>query len=204
MFLSFDGLDGTGKTTQIERLVTALRAEGRIVTTCRDPGSTELGNAVRQIVLHGKAGAVSSRAEMLLYMAARAQLVAEVIRPALERGEIVVSDRFLLANVVYQGHAGGLPVDELWEVGRLATGGLMPDVTIVLDLDPQAALRRLNRPLDTLEQRSIEYRQAVRMGFLAEAKRQPDRIQVLSADGTIEEVGERISQVVSSWLKNKS
>jgi dTMP kinase len=204
VFLSFDGLDGTGKTTQIERLVTALRAQGRSVTTCRDPGSTELGNAVRQIVLHGKAGAVSSRAEMLLYMAARAQLVAEVIRPALDRGEIVISDRFLLANVVYQGHAGGLPVDDLWDVGRLATGGLLPDVTIVLDLDPQAALRRLNRPLDTLEQRSIEYRQAVRAGFLAEAKRQPDRIQVLSAEGTIEEVGQRIGQVVSSWLENQS
>src|SRR5262249_28539762 len=134
-FLSLDGLDGTGKSTQCRLLAGWLRARGHAVTECIDPGGTAIGDVIRGLLLHHKAS-MSLACEALLFMASRAQLVAEVIRPALDAGRAVVCDRFLLANVVYQGHAGGLDVEQLWSVGRLATGGLEPDLTLVLDLLP--------------------------------------------------------------------
>src|SRR5260370_40633024 len=119
-----------------------LGERGQIVVAGRDPGSTPLGEAVRSLLLDRSDLAINRRAEAFLYMAARAQLVDQVIRPALDRGETVVCDRYLLANVVYQGHAGGLDVDELWRVGQLATGGLEPDLTFVLDIGPEVAAKR--------------------------------------------------------------
>ena len=125
---------------------------------------------------------------MLLYMAARAQMVEEVIRPALEAGKIVVADRYLLANVVYQGHGGGLDVPTLWEVGEIATGGLMPDLTIVLDLPAEAAAARIRRSPDRMEQQGPEFHARVREGFVAEAQRQSGRIVVVDAAQPIERV----------------
>ena len=139
MFLSIDGGDGTGKSTQVALLADWLRSRGHDLVTCRDPGSTPLGEAVRAILLDRHDLHIHRRSEMLLYMAARSQMVEEIIRPALEQGKTVVSDRYLLANVVYQGYGGGLDVPTLWEVGRIATGGLMPDLTIVLDVPPEVA-----------------------------------------------------------------
>jgi dTMP kinase len=120
MFLSIDGGDGTGKSTQTELLCQWLREQSRAVVACRDPGSTRLGEAVRNLLLNRHDLEIDRRSEMLLYMAARAQMVEEVIRPALEQGKAVVSDRYLLANVAYQGYGGGLDVATLWEVGRVA------------------------------------------------------------------------------------
>jgi dTMP kinase len=200
MFLSIDGGDGTGKTTQAELLAGWLRGNGHDVLACRDPGSTPLGEAVRKLLLDRHDLAIHRRSEMLLYMAARAQMVEEVIRPALEQGKTVVSDRYLLANVVYQGHAGGLDVATLWEVGRIATGGLMPDLTIVLDVPAELAAARLARPLDRMEQQGVAFHARVRQGFLAEAARQPERIAVVDASGPIEAVQEKIRSVVSSRL----
>src|SRR3989442_8735003 len=132
-FIALDGLDGTGKSTQCRLLADWLRSQGREVVTCRDPGGTPLGDALRTILLHHK-HEMTPAAEAMLFMASRAELVARVIRPALEAGRGVVSDRYLLANVVYQGHTGGMSVDDLWEIGRRTTGGLEPDLTLVLDL----------------------------------------------------------------------
>ena len=188
MFLSLDGVDGTGKTTQIELLCDWLRATGHDVVTCRDPGSTPLGEAIRQILLNEHDLPIMRRSEMLLYMAARAQLVDEVIRPALAAGKTVVSDRYLLANVVYQGYAGGLDTERIWQVGAVATGGCQPDLTIVLDMPPDAAALRIDRPRDRMEQQGAAFEQAVRAGFLAEAARQPDRIVVVDANRPIDEV----------------
>ncbi|MFP6576922.1 MAG: dTMP kinase [Pirellulaceae bacterium] len=123
MFISFDGVDGVGKSTQTELFVEWLREQGRTVVTCRDPGSTELGERLRTLVLKASDIKIDAESEMLLYMAARAQLVAEVIQPALAAGQVVVSDRFLLANVVYQGHAAGLDPQSIWDVGNVATAG---------------------------------------------------------------------------------
>ncbi|MGC4004857.1 MAG: hypothetical protein QM811_17770 [Pirellulales bacterium] len=129
-----------------------------------------------------------------------AQLVETFIRPALARGEIVVSDRFLLANIVYQGHAGGLDADELRRIGRTATGGLEPALTFVLDLSPTAAAARMNRPLDRMEQTDAEFKQKIRAGFLAEALSNPDRIVVIDADRTIEEIQTEIRELAASLL----
>jgi len=176
-----EGIDGAGKSSQVEPLVGWLRGQGCTVTTCRDPGSTATGDAIRAILLDRHDLQLAPPAEMLLYMAARAQLVAEVIRPALARGEWVVSDRYLLANVVYQGHAGGLDPEAIRQVGGVATGGLEPDLVLLLDIDLETAARRLDRPLDKLENRGDAYRGRLRAGYLAEAARRPQQIAVIDA-----------------------
>jgi dTMP kinase len=187
-FFTFDGIDGAGKSTQIELFCDYLREHGEAVVVCRDPGGTTLGEKVREIVLHADDSvAICPTSEMLLYMASRAQLVDEVIRPALAEGKTVVSDRFLLANVVYQGHADGLDVDSLWRVGQVATGGLAPDLTFLLDIPVELAETRLGATLDRMERRGPEYRHRLRDGFLAEAK-QNNRIVVIPADRPIDEV----------------
>ena len=191
IFLSLDGLDGTGKSTQCRLLADWLRRRGRDVVQCADPGGTAVGTALRDILLNHR-GEMTPACEAFLFMASRAQLVAEVIRPELESRRWVVCDRFLLANVVYQGYAGGLDVDQLWEIGRLSTGGLEPDLTIVLDLPLDAALGRRNRAPDRMESRAREYQQRVREGFLSEARRRPDRIAVVDASPPVEVVHERI------------
>ena len=191
MFFSFDGIDGAGKSTQARLLAAWLRGQGRDVVECRDPGSTAVGEKVRGILLDIRS-TLSLRAEALLYMAARAQMVEEIIRPALQAGKIVISDRYLLSNVVYQGHAGGLDVDLLWRLGEIATAGVRPDLTFVLDLDLVAADARLNRQLDRMEQKGSDYRQRLRQGFLAEAARPGSRIVVISAAGDIDAVQERV------------
>ena len=203
MFLSIEGGDGTGKSTQVGLLCEWLRQLGHDVLACRDPGSTPLGEAVRGIVLHAQDLRIGRRSEMLLYMAARAQLTEEVIRPALDAGKIVVSDRYLLSNVVYQGYGGGLDVPALWQVGRMATGGLLPDLTIVLDLPVEKAASRLQRALDRMEQQGDAFHARVRQGFLDEAARQPDRVVVVSADRPIDEVRKAIRQIAAGRLGNR-
>lgn len=181
MFLALDGIDGAGKSTQIGLLADWLRSQGRDVVLCADPGGTPLGQELRAILL-GHRGHMTLPCEALLFMASRAQLVADVIRPALDAGRTVLSDRFLLANVVYQGHAGGLDPEFLWDVGLWATGGLEPDRTIVLDLPLAAAARRRKTAADRLESRADVFHERVRQGFLTEARRRPDRIAVVDAD----------------------
>lgn len=197
MFLSIDGGDGTGKSTQVELLGQWLQERGRDVVVCRDPGSTPLGEAVRGILLDRHDLEIHRRSEMLLYMAARAQLVEQVIRPALEGGKTVLCDRYLLANVAYQGYGGGFDVDQLWEVGRVATGGLMPDRTIVLDVPADVAASRLARPLDRMERQGAAFHARVREGFLVEASRAPGKIVVVNAARCIEEVQEEVRRIVA-------
>jgi len=186
MFFSIDGGDGTGKSTQIELFRQWLCRQGYEVVICRDPGSTPLGEVIRDTLLHRHDLEIDRRSEMLLYMAARAQLVAELIRPALQAGKTVVTDRYLLANVVYQGYGGGLDVQTLWEVGRIATGGLMPDLTIVLDLPAELSAARIQRDPDRMERQGLEFHTRVREGFLTEARRHPDQIAVIEASRPID------------------
>jgi dTMP kinase len=200
LFVSLDGLDGTGKTTQCRLLAAWLRGRGLAVTECTDPGGTAVGGVVRELLLHHRAE-LTLRCEALLFLASRAQLVEEVIRPALAAGRAVVSDRFLLANVVYQGHAGGLDPGRLWDLGRFATGGLEPDLTLVLDLPPEAALARRQRPADRFESRDADYQARVRAGFLAEARLRPERIRVIDAGQPVEAVHERICEEVARVME---
>ncbi|MGB8853868.1 MAG: dTMP kinase [Pirellulales bacterium] len=197
-FIALDGIDGSGKSSQIAPLVEWLTSLGHAVTTCRDPGSTATGDAIRGILLDRHDLQLAPTAEMFLYMAARAQLVAEVVGPALARGEWVVSDRYLLANIVYQGHAGGLDPDTIRRVGGIATGGLMPDLVLLLDVDLETAARRLDRPLDKLENRGDSYRQRLRSGYLTEASAAPDRIVVIDATAPPDEVTARIRAAVTT------
>ncbi|MFO0902826.1 MAG: dTMP kinase [Pirellulales bacterium] len=196
MFVSFDGVDGTGKSTQVELFVAWLRRQGREVVQCRDPGATPLGDELRKILLHRGDLNLQRRSEMLLYMAARAQLVEEVIRPALAAGKTVVSDRYLLANIVYQGYAGGLDIDSIRQVGRVATDGLSPDLTLVLDMPASAAAARIGRELDRMESQGLDFLEAVRRGFLDEAPRLGPRVRIVDAQGTRDEVHAR---VLEAW-----
>jgi dTMP kinase len=199
MFFSFDGIDGVGKTTQMELFCEWLRAKGHDVLECRDPGSTPLGERVREILLHGgEDTTIGRRAEMLLYMAARAQLVDEVIRPALAAGKTVVSDRYLLANIVYQGHAGGLDLEAIRRVGSVATDGIWPDVVFLLDMAPTAADGRMQRTLDRMERQGADFRERLRDGFLAEAARAENRVRVINADRPVDVVQAEIRAVAGS------
>ncbi|MGC8642841.1 MAG: dTMP kinase [Isosphaeraceae bacterium] len=170
LFLALEGPDGGGKSTQAARLAAWLREDGLDVVTCRDPGSTRVGDRLRSIVLDRDSTHLSLRAEMLVYMASRAQLVDEVIQPSLAAGRVVISDRFLLSTLVYQGMAGGLPVDDLWRIGQVAAAGLLPDLTLILDVPPDAARRRVGPARDRIEDRPVDYQTRVREGYLDVAR----------------------------------
>jgi dTMP kinase len=194
-----DGLDGAGKSTQCRLLAQWFRGRGLDVIECADPGSTAVGDLVRDLLLDHRREMVLA-CEAFLFMASRAQLTAEVIRPALDRGQAVVADRFLLANVVYQGHAGGMPAEKLWDIGLLATGGLEPDLTIVLDLPVDEARARLSGAPDRVERRQMDYHRLVREGFLAEARRRREQIRVIDAARPIDAVQDEIRAAVSGIL----
>lgn len=199
MFITLDGLDGTGKSTQCRMLADWLGSRGREVVTCRDPGGTPLGDALRSILLDQR-GDMTPTAEAMLFMASRAELVARVIRPALDRGAWVVSDRFVLATVVYQGYGGCLNPDDLWAVGRVATGGIGPDLTLVLDMSLDAAIARRGREPDRIEERDRTFHESVRRGFLAEAARRPSHIRIIDATPDIDAVQTAIRAAVEPLL----
>jgi dTMP kinase len=198
-FFSLDGIDGAGKSTQCRLLADWLRLQGRKVVECADPGGTEVGKVLRTLLLEHQ-GQMSVRCEALLFMASRAQLLAEVIRPALETGTIVITDRFFLANVVYQGHGGGLDPDRLRELALFGTEGLEPDVTFVLDLPSGQALKRRKARPDRLESRDADYHERVRLGFRLEAERRPEQIVLVDASASTELVQERIRAEVTRVL----
>jgi dTMP kinase len=201
LFFSFDGIDGVGKSTQLRLFCQWLEEQGRETVVCRDPGSTPLGERVREILLNSdESVAIGPRSEMLLYMAARAQLVDEVIRPALDARRSVVCDRFLLANIVYQGYAGGLDVPAIRQVGAAAVDGVTPDCTFLLDMDPAAALGRLGRELDRVESRGAAYREQLRAGFLEEAAVMGASVHVIRADRTVEAVQTEIREIAAALL----
>ena len=201
MFLSFDGVDGVGKSTQIRLLTDKLRANGCDVVNCRDPGGTPLGEKLRQILLEHHGMAIHRRSEMLLYMASRAQLVEETIRPALVAGKVVISDRYVLANVVYQAHAGGLDPADVWQVGKITVGGLMPRLVFVLDMPAERAASRIQREHDRMEAQGLAYLESVRQGFLIEARLRPDEIVVINADQPPEQVHAEVWKRVEGLLK---
>ncbi|HEY4234398.1 MAG TPA: dTMP kinase [Lacipirellulaceae bacterium] len=204
MFFSFDGIDGVGKSTQMSLFCMWLKQRGHDVVACRDPGSTSLGERIREVLLHSDDQTlIARRSEMLLYMAARAQLVDEIIRPALSDGRTVVSDRYLLANLVYQGHAGGLDVETIRIVGRVATDGVWPNGVFLLDMPPEAADRRLNRALDRMERQGTDYRRRLRDGFLTEAAPSGSKIHVIDADRAVEEVQADIQRIASQLFEQR-
>ena len=186
MFVTFEGLDGSGKSTQAELLRARLEADGVEVVSTREPGGTELGEKVRDLVLHG--GHVTPWAEALLYAAARAQHVDEVIRPALERGASVISDRYLDSSVAYQGVGRELGLERVLDLNLAAVGGLLPDRTFLLSLDVSEIGARLRREHDRLERESEEFHGRAASGYRELAERFPERIVVLDAGHPVDEL----------------
>jgi dTMP kinase len=199
-FLSLDGLDGAGKSTQCRLLAQWLRQQGLTVIECADPGGTELGQILRGLLLDHR-WQISLPSEALLFMASRAQLTQEIIQPALQAGQTVLADRFLLANIVYQGYGGGLDTAKLYDLGLFATVGLEPDLTLVLDLPLDRARIRRRGDTDRMEGRDDLFHERVRAGFLAEAAKRPDRIVVIDAARGVDIVQENIRAEVSRHLK---
>lgn len=181
MFVTFEGLDGSGKTTQIELLANALRGEGRDVVTTREPGGTEFGEQVRDVVLH-RPEEIVPWAEAALFAAARAQLVEKVIAPALARGADVLCDRYIDSSLAYQGIARGLGVDHVLELNLRVTGGRLPDRTILLAIDPDESVRRMGETRDRIEREDETFIGRVDRAYRELAERFPERI--LQLDGT--------------------
>jgi len=198
-FLTFEGMDGSGKTTQIRLLAERLRAEGREVLESVEPGGTEIGRKIRQILLDNANHGLAPRAELLLYFAGRAQNVEEWILPALERGALVLSDRFTDSTIAYQGYGRGLGVGTVLQLHEIACQGLKPDVTIFLDIDLDTCLARARargRGSDRMEEQASDFYHRVRNGYLELASRESNRIVVLNAIDDVETVAERIWEVV--------
>ena len=187
-FIVFDGPDGSGKSTQFRRLGAACARAGVATCDVREPGGTGIGERIRDILLDRELAEMTLRCEMLLYMASRAQLVEERIRPAMARGELVLADRFVSSTMAYQGTAGGLELEEIEQVARIAIGGSWPDLVVVFDVDEGVASRRLNPLLDRMEAKGRSFHRRVREGYLEQARRWPDRYVVVDASGGEEAV----------------
>ena len=190
MFVTFEGLDGSGKSTQARLLAQALAADGRDVVATREPGGTELGERVRELLLH--AGAVAPWAEATLFAAARAQLVEHVIAPALERGADVVCDRYLDSSLAYQGLARGLGLERVLELNLHAVRGVLPDRTYLLLVDPRESARRLGGASDRIEREDDDFRGRVDAAYRELAEVFPERIRVLDGSRTPDEIAEEV------------
>lgn len=198
LFVSFEGGDGAGKTTQSRLLAEWLRAQGREVVLTREPGGTELGQALRDVLLHGEH--VDPRAEALLYAADRAHHVAALVRPALERGAVVLTDRYLDSSVAYQGSGRDLGADEVEQLSLWATHGLLPSVTVLLDLDPVAGRERLTGAPDRLERAGDAFHRRTREAFLARAAQDPGRWLVLDATRPLDDLAADVRARVAEAL----
>jgi dTMP kinase len=199
MFITFEGMDGCGKSTQIRLLAQKLRGMGRTVVESAEPGGTAIGRQIRAVLLDGKNHAMSPVAEMLLYFACRAQNVVEVILPAIERGETVLSDRFTDSTLVYQGYGRGLGAEAVMRMHEVACRGLNPDLTIYLDIDLADGLQRARvRTADRMERQQADFYHRVEQAYRELNAREPQRIHEVDGRGTVEEVAERVWKAVAS------
>jgi dTMP kinase len=200
VLIAIEGGDGSGKSTQARRATEYVRAKGREVLLVREPGGTRVGERVREILLDPDLQEMGVRAELFLYMAARAQLVEEVIRPALGRGEVVIADRFLLSSVVYQGVAGGIGASLVREMGSLAVRGVEPDLTLVLDVDREEAEGRSRGEKDRMEGKPTDFHDRVRRGYVDAAAAPGGRIRLVPASGAVEEVESIVREEIDRVL----
>ncbi len=195
LFITFEGGDGCGKTTQIKLLDEYLKNKGYKTLLTREPGSVGLGEKVREILLNYD-GEVSPVCESFLFLADRAQNVDCIIRPALEEGTIVICDRHTDSSVAYQGYGRGLDIDRINMLNNIATSGLKPDLTIVLDVDVETSQARVGSEKDRMESAGIEFFERVRQGFLEIAKQEPDRVKVVDSTQSIQEIHQEILELV--------
>lgn len=200
-FITFEGPEGCGKSTQIKLLSEALNREGRLVVTTREPGGTDVGEEIRKILMDPEHIELTDLTEVFLYEAARAQLVNEVIIPALDSGHTVLCDRFSESTLAYQGYGGKISVEWIQKIDQMARGGLSPDITFFLDVDPEAGLKRARaseKEIDRLEEKDLEYHKRVYLGYLELAKKNPDRIKIVNSRKGIQEVHQEILKLCLS------
>jgi dTMP kinase len=199
-FIVFEGIDGCGKTTQIGLLEGVLSKHHHVVRL-REPGGTPIGERIREVLLDARHAEMSPMTEFLLYMASRAQLVEETIRPALKRGRVVLLDRYYFSTAAYQGAAGKLGVDYVLDFAEETCRFPQPDLVVVLDVDPAEAARRSMREKDRVEAKGLAYQRKVRAAYLAMAKRDPKRFRVVKASGSIDTVHPNVVEVVTRALR---
>ena len=192
-FITFEGVEGSGKSTQIRFCKNYLRKLGKRVLLVREPGSTKIGEQIRHVLLHPKNDKMSVETELFLFLAARAQLVSEVIRPALQKGMVVISDRYEDSTIAYQGYGGGFPLPQLKQIAQAARGNVTPNLTFLLDIDSEKGLKRAGRN-DRIEKKALGFHKKVRRGFLALAKANPKRFVVISSRLSKSEVQKKIKE----------
>jgi dTMP kinase len=202
IFVTIDGIDGVGKSTQIDRLSKYLRSQRSEVLQVCDPGSTAIGIKLRELLLESDLE-LHRRTEAMLFMASRCEMIETTIRPALRKGTSVISDRFLLANVVYQSIGGDVSAEQLWQMGRWANNGLQPDLTLLLDMPAEASLARIDGPVDRMEQRGAAYLESVREAFLRELPHSGPSTAVINANQSPEAVWQDVKHAVDELMEKQ-
>ncbi len=200
-FITFEGSEGCGKSTQAKLLCSYLKNKKKKVLHIREPGGIKISEKIRKVLLDVKNKEMTKECEVLLYMAARAQLVDEIILPALKKGTIVVCDRFLDSTLAYQGYGCGIDVSLIEQVGYFATKGIAPDITFLLDMQISKSFSRIRQAKDRIEQRSVKYHNQVRLGYLALAKKDSKRITIIQANDDVNSIKQTIEKLVCEKLK---
>ncbi len=199
LFITFEGVDGCGKTTQMNLLAKYLKNDGHDVIITREPGAKGLGEKIREILLHYDVE-VSSRAESFLFLADRAQHIDKIVNPAVEEGKIVLCDRHTDSTIAYQGYGRGVDIAQLTMLNNLATGQRKPDITFVFDIDIETSMSRVGKEKDRMESAGIEFFEKVRKGYLEIAKQEPSRVKVINSTRSIEEISKEVLGYINSVL----
>ena len=211
MFISFEGIEGSGKTTQIQGVCDHLRQKGHDVIVTREPGGSNIGRQIRSILLDSKNKGLNPLSELLLYMADRAQHLDEIVKPGLSSGKIILCDRYYDATIAYQGYARGLDIDLITQLHGIAFAGYKPDLTFLLDLSPETGLRRAWRQIENgqrtgtetrFEEEALSFHGRVREGYLALARLEPQRFKIIDASGTQKHVKKEILAILDGVIRN--
>lgn len=199
LFITFEGIDGCGKSTQLNLLAKYLKEKGIEVLITREPGAVGLGEKLREILLNYD-GDVSSNCEAFLFLADRAQHIDTIVKPAIEAGKIVLCDRHTDSTIAYQGYGRGVDLEQIKMLNKIATSGLVPDLTLVFDIDMETSQQRVGKNKDRMESAGLEFHKKVRSGYLEIAKQEPDRVKVISGMDTIENIFEGVKETVKMYL----
>ena len=201
LFITFEGPEGSGKTTHSRLLCSFLKKIGWDILHTREPGGTAIGEEIRKVLLDPKNKDMDVKSELFLYMAARAQILKEKIFPSLKRGKVVVCDRFMDATLAYQCYGGALDIKSVSAIGNFVTGGITPDITFLLDIDPKKGFLRSGKVKDRMERKPLLFHRKVRRGYLAIAEKEPARVKVISSGGNVAETQEKIRREMLKSVK---
>jgi len=199
-FITFEGSEGSGKSTQAALVLEYLKSKKVPVVLLREPGGVKISESIRKLLLDLNSAGMGDECETLLYMAARAQMVKEVLEPQLKAGKIILCDRFLDSTIAYQGFGNGIDIKTIEQLGLFATKGLVPDLTILFDIQPEKGLSRAGDKKDRIESRSLDYHKRVRNGYLELSKQYPARIKVIKVDAGVEDISKKVKPYIDALL----